>query len=117
MSASVEVYISVDMGYDARGIVETIIAASLRDLGYDPANRERYQVGRFGSGIIVEARSYSVAWKVFEKEWAEKLVGDIAVLDKTADVELSVYNLDREADLRVCTRDLSSKNHKEKAHA
>jgi hypothetical protein len=117
MSGSAEVYISVDMGYDARGSVETSIAAVLRDLGYDPANKERYQVGRFGSGIIVEARSYSVAWEIFEKDWARKLVRDIAVLDETADVELYVYNLDREADVKVCTRDLFSENHKEKAHA
>ena len=117
MSGSAEVYISVDMGYDARGSVETSIAAVLRDLGYDPANKERYQVGRFGSGIIVEARSYSCTWEVFEKEWAEKLVRDIGVLDETADVELDVYNLEREADVQVSTRDLFSENHKEKAHA
>jgi hypothetical protein len=117
MSASAEVYISVDMGYGARGSVETSIAAVLRDLGYDSANKERYQVGRFGSGIIVEARSYSCSWEVFEKDWARKLVRDIAVLDETADVELYVYNLEREADVKVCTRDLFSENHKEKAHA
>jgi len=114
MSASAEVYISVDMGYDARGSVETSIAAVLRDLGYDPANKERYQVGRFGSGIIVEARSYGASWEIFEKEWAEKLVRDIAVLDETADVELYVYNLEREADVQVCTRDLFSENYTEK---
>jgi hypothetical protein len=117
MSGAAEVYISVDMGYDARGSVETSIAAVLRDLGYDPANKERYQVGRFGSGIIVEARSYGCSWEIFEKDWARKLVRDIAVLDETADVELYVYNLEREADVQVCTRDLFSENHKEKVHA
>jgi hypothetical protein len=117
MSGSAEVYISVDMGYDARGSVETSIAAVLRDLGYDPANKERYQVGRFGSGIIVEARSYGCSWEVFEKEWAEKLIRDIAVLDETADVEVYVYNLEREADVSMRTIDLFSENRKEKAHA
>lgn len=117
MSASAEVYISVDMGYSARGSVETSIATALHDLGYDPANKERYQVGRFGSGIIVEARSYGVSWEIFEKDWAEKLVRDIAVLDETADVELYVYNLEREADVQVCTRDLFSEKYSEKAHA
>jgi len=116
MSGSAEVYISVDMGYDARGSVETSIAAVLRDLGYDPANKERYQVGRFGSGIIVEARSYGCSWDVFDKEWAEKLVRDIAALDETANVELYVYNLEREADLVMRTNDLFSKNHMEKGY-
>lgn len=117
MSGSAEVYISVDMGYDARGSVETSIEAVLRDLGYDPANKERYQVSRFGSGIIVEARSYGCSWDVFQKEWAEKLVRDIAVLDEAADVEIYVYNLEREADMAMRTIDLFSENHKEKAHA
>lgn len=117
MSASAEVYISVDMGHEARGSVETSIAAALRDLGYDPANKERYQVGHFGSGLIIEARSYGARWEVFEKDWAVKLVRDIAVLDETADVELYVYNLEREADVKVCTRDLFSENYKQKAHA
>ena len=117
MSGSAEVYISVDVGYSTRGAIETSIEAVLRDLGYDPANKERYQVGRFGSGIIVEARSYSVAWEIFEKDWAMKLVRDIAALDETADMELYVYNLEREADVQVGSRDLFSENHKEKAHA
>lgn len=117
MSGSAEVYISIDMGLDSRDVVEREIASVLRDLGFDPDNKDRNQVSRLSSGIIVEARSHSVAWEIFDKEWAEKLVRDIAVLDETADVELYVYNLEREADVQVCTRDLFSENHKERGNA
>lgn len=117
MSAAAEVYISVDMGYEARGSVETSIAAALRDLGYDPTNKERYQVGHFGSGIIVEARSYGASWEVFEEAWAENLVRDIATIDETAQVELYVYNLEREADMSMTTRRCFSESYMERAHS
>jgi hypothetical protein len=117
MSASAEVFISVDVGYDTRGSIETSIEVALRDLGFDPANKERYQVGRYGSGIIVEARGYSVAWEIFDKDWAMDLIRDINAIDEIADVELYVYNLEREADVQVGSRDLFSESYAEKAHA
>jgi hypothetical protein len=43
-------------------------------------------------------------------------VRDIAALDETANVELYVYNLEREADLVMRTNDLFSENHKEKGY-
>ena len=117
MSASAEVFISVDVGYNTRGSIETSIEVALRDLGFDPTNKERYQVGRYGSGIIVEARGHSIAWEIFEKNWAMNLIRDINAIDEVADVELYVYNLDREADLQVGSRDLFSESYKEKVHA
>jgi hypothetical protein len=118
MSAAAEVYISIDMSkFEDRAPIQTKIEEVLGKLGFDSTNKERYQVGRYQSGIIVEARSYGCAWEIFEQEWADKLVREIHRLDETADVELYVYNLEREADVQVCTRDLFSENHKEKAHA
>jgi hypothetical protein len=117
MSASAEVYISVDMGVKSRDKIESKIQKVLHDFGFDYNNKERYLVGRYQSGIIVEAKSHGCAWEIFEQEWADKLVRGIHRLDETADVELYVYNLDREADVVARTRSLFSENHKEKAHA
>lgn len=115
MSAAAEVYISIDTSkFEGRAPIQDKIAEVLGELGFDSTNKERYQVGRYESGLIIEARSYGARWEVFEKDWAVKLVRDIAVLDETADVELYVYNLEREADVKVCTRDLFSENYKER---
>lgn len=118
MSASAEVYISIDMSkFEDRAPIQDKIAEVLGDLGFDRSDKQRYQVGRFISGIIVEARSYGCSWDVFEKDWAMKLVREIHRLDETADVELYVYNLEREADVEMRTIDLFSEHYKEKAHA
>ena len=118
MSGSAEVYISIDMSkFEDRAPIETKIAEVLGDLGFGRSDKQRYQVGRFISGIIVEARSYGCSWDVFEKDWAMKLVREIHRLDETADVELYVYNLEREADVEMRTIDLFSEKYSEKAHA
>jgi hypothetical protein len=118
MSGSAEVYVSIDnQNTEIRGSIQSLVDTALYDLGFDTANRERYQVGRYQSGLIIEAKSHGCAWEVFDREWAEKLVRDIAVLDETADVELYVYNLDREADLVMRTSMLFSEKYSEKAHA
>jgi hypothetical protein len=115
MSGSAEVYVSIDnQNTEIRGSIQSLVDTALYDLGFDTANRERYQVGRYQSGLIIEAKSYGCAWEVFDREWAEKLVRDIAVLDETADVELYVYNLDREADLVMRTSMLFSENYMER---
>ena len=117
MSASAEVYISIDNeGIDTRGAIQSLADTALYELGFDTANRERYQVGRYQSGLIIEAKSYGCAWEVFDELWAEKLVRDIAALDETANVELYVYNLEREADMVMRTNDLFSENYKERAN-
>jgi hypothetical protein len=118
MSAAAEVYISVDTPQKAtREKIEVAIDQTLRGMGFDISADDRYNIGRYDSGIIVEAKSYSVPWEIFEKEWAEKLVRELHAIDEASDVELYVYNLDREADLSVLTRDLFSESYAEKAHA
>jgi len=118
MSASAEVYISVDnQNRKIRGSIESAVDTALRDLGYDPNNKERYQVGRFDSGLVIEAKSHGCKWEIFDQAWAEKLVRSIHELDEVADVELYVYNLDREADLVMRTSMLFSEKYSEKAHS
>ncbi len=117
MSASAEVYISIDNeNTEIRGGIQSLVDTALYEYGFDTANKERYNIGRYQSGLIIEAKSYGCAWEVFEEAWAEKLVRDIAVLDETANVELYVYNLEREADLVMRTNDLFSENHMEKGY-
>ena len=117
MSAAAEVYISVDTPQKAtREKIEVAIDQTLRGMGFDISADDRYNIGRYDSGLIIEAKSYGCAWEVFDEAWAEKLVRDIAALDETANVELYVYNLEREADLVMRTNDLFSENHKEKGY-
>jgi hypothetical protein len=117
MSASAEVYISIDNeNTEIRGGIQSLVDTALYEYGFDTANKDRYNIGRYQSGLIIEAKSYGCAWEVFDEAWAEKLVRDIAALDETANVELYVYNLEREADLVMRTNDLFSENHKEKGY-
>lgn len=108
MSASAELYITIDTdGIDSRSKIEEKVEEAVRELGYDPMDTARYSIGRYLSGIIIEAKSYSVSHDVFEESWAEKLVRDIYAIDDTSDVEVYVYNLEREADVQVSTRYLN----------
>ena len=105
MSASAELYITIDTdGIDSRPKIEAKVEEAVRELGYDPMDTTRYSVGRYISGIIVEAKGYSVSYDVFREDWAEKLVRDIYAIDRTSDVEVYVYNLDRTADVEISTR-------------
>lgn len=105
MSASAELYITIDTdGMDSRPKIEEKVEEAVRELGYDPMDTARYSVGRYLSGIIVEAKGYSVSYDVFQEDWAEKLVRDIYAIDDTSDVEVYVYNLEREADVMVSSR-------------
>jgi len=105
MSASAELYITIDTdGIDSRRKIEAKVEESIKELGFDPTDTERYRVGRYRSGIIIEAKSYSASYDVFQEDWAEKLVRDIYAIDRTSDVEVYVYNLDRTADVEISTR-------------
>jgi hypothetical protein len=105
MSASAELYIAIDTkGVDSRPKIEAKVEEAVRELGYDPMDTERYSVSRYAGGLIIEAKGYSVDYAVFQEDWAKKLVRDIDAIDNTSDVELCVYNLDREADVQVSTR-------------
>lgn len=115
MSASAEIYISVynDQRETREGIQE-LIDSTISDLGFSTSDQKRYFCGYYESGIIVEAKGYSVAWEVFNNGWAENLIRLIHDYDETADVELYVYNLDREADVSVLSRDLFSENYQQR---
>ena len=115
MSAAAEVYISVDVGYKTRDKIESAVDMALRGLGFDIASDDRYKIDRNKSGVIIEAKSYGCMWEVFEDTWAEKLVREIHAIDETTNMEVYVYNLDREADVSVLSRTLFSKNYMEKA--
>ena len=105
MSASAELYITIDTdGIHSRSKIEEKVEEAVRELGYDPMDTAKYSVGRYLSGIIIEAKGYSVSYEVFQEGWAEKLVRDIYAIDDTSDVEVYVYNLEREADVQVSSR-------------
>ena len=104
MSASAELYITIDTDLIDRDEIESKVADAVRELGYDPMDTLRYSIGRYQSGIIIEAKSHSVSYDVFQESWAEKLVRDIYAIDDTSDVEVYVYNLEREADVQVSSR-------------
>ena len=110
MSASAELYITIDTDLIDRDEIESKVAEAVRELGYDPMDTLRYSIGRYQSGIIIEAKSHSVSYDVFQEAWAEKLVRDIYAIDDTSDVEVYVYNLEREADVQVSSRYLGLDN-------
>ena len=115
MSASAEVYISIDTSSrETRPAIQELIESTINDLGFSTSDQKRYSCEHYDSGIIIEAKGYSVAWEVFNSEWAEKLIRSIHDFDETADVELYVYNLDREADVSVLSRDLFSENYQQR---
>ena len=105
MSAAAELYITIDTdGIDSRPAIEAKVEEAVSFLGYDPMDTDKYSIGRYKSGIIIEAKGYSVSYDVFREDWAEKLVRDIYAIDDTSDVEVYVYNLEREADVMVSSR-------------
>jgi hypothetical protein len=93
MSAAAEVYLSVSKPYDVDKVVD-VVEKALNDVGFSGATPQT-----FISGHIWEARGWSVAWQVFEQEWADNLVKAIYEVAPEADAELFVYNLEREADV------------------
>jgi len=98
MSASAEVFLSVSKPYDTDKVVD-LIDKRLNDVGFSGATAQT-----FISGNIWEARGWSVAWEVLEQRWADELVLAIMEIAPECDVELYVYNLEREADNTSTTR-------------
>jgi hypothetical protein len=92
MSAAAEVYLSVSKPYDVDKVVD-VVDKALNDAGFSGATPQT-----FISGHIWEARGWSVAWEVFEQRWADDFVRAIMAIAPECDVELYVYNLEREAD-------------------
>jgi hypothetical protein len=93
MSAAAEVYLSVSKPYDVDKVVD-VVEKALNEVGFSGATPQT-----FISGHIWEARGWSVAWQVFEQEWADNLVKAIYEVAPEADAEVYVYNLEREADV------------------
>jgi len=93
VSAAAEVYLSVSKPYDVDKVVD-VVEKALNEVGFYGATPQT-----FHSGHIWEARGWSVAWSVFEQEWADSLVKAIYEVAPEADAELYVYNLEREADV------------------
>ena len=94
MSAAAEVYLSVSKPYDTDRLMP-VIEKAFQDIGIDKIQT----IDHMTSGLIVEHRGWSVAWQVFEQEWADSLVKAIYEVAPEADAELYVYNLEREADV------------------
>jgi hypothetical protein len=118
MSAAAEVYITIDASQKGKWEeIELKVSETIDELGFFTKSNEHYKVGRYHSGMIIECKGYSVAYSVFLEEWAEKLTREIHAIDETTDMEVYVYNLDREADVCVSSRYLFSENYKEKAHS
>jgi hypothetical protein len=109
MSASAEVYISVD-NQDAskRDAFREWIEKKLHDIGMSTTDTTKYSHGTYLSGIIVECKGYSVSWDIFDQEWADSVVRGLHKIDDEVDVEIYVYNLDREADVVATTHRMRS---------
>jgi hypothetical protein len=118
MSASAEVYITIDASQkDKWEDIELRVSETLDEFGFFTKQNEHYKVGRYHSGMIIECKGYSVLWSTLEEGWAEKLIREVHAIDETTDMEVYVYNLDREADVCVSSRYLFSEKYSEKAHA
>ena len=111
MSASAEVYVSVDVSKAKQNVfikVDKIVEEALQEVGI-PTTGSSYAVSRMMSGSIYESRGHSVSWQVFDDEFVQGIVQKLHDLDDGLDVEVYVYNLEREADNSYTTRRLEEK--------
>jgi hypothetical protein len=110
MSASAEVYVSVDDSdakHEAGDKVDQIVEAALKEVCI-PTTGSSYAVSRMSSGVIFESRGHSVSYDVFDEAFAKGIVQKLHDLDDGLDVEVYVYNLEREADNSYTTWRLQS---------
>lgn len=106
MSASAEVFITITADKSTgKSRYPEIVDKWLSEVGF-PTSGERYSKSSLQSGDIYEVRSHSVSYDVFGQEWCASLVKELRFLDKELDVEVYVYNLEREADASYTTRDV-----------
>lgn len=106
MSASAEVYLTITADKDkSPNRYPEIVDKWLSNAGF-PTSGENYRRSSMQSGDIYEVRGYHVSYDVFDQEWTASLVKELYFLDKELDVEMFVYNLDREADASYSTRDI-----------
>jgi hypothetical protein len=106
VSASAEVFITITADKEkSPHRYPEIVEKWLLEVGF-PTSGERYSKSSLQSGDIYEVRSHSVSYDVFGQEWCASLVKELRFLDKELDVEVYVYNLDREADASYTTADI-----------
>jgi hypothetical protein len=103
MSASAEVYLTITADRTkSPSLYPELVDKWLYDAGFI-IDGENYRRSSLQSGDIYEVRGYHVSYDVFRDEWCEQLVKKFYELDKELDVEVYVYNLEREADSSATT--------------
>jgi hypothetical protein len=113
MSASAEVYLTITADKEkSPNRYPEIVDKWLASAGFFTSG-ENYRRTSVQSGDIYEVRGYSVSYDVFDQEWSADLVNELHLLDKELDVEVFVYNLEREADASYSTRDIPDDHDKE----
>lgn len=102
MSASAEVYVSITTEKQER--YGDIVDKWLSSVGFRTTGDD-YRKSVLVGGDIYEVRGWSVSYEVFGQEWSASLVRELYQLDDSLDVEVYVYNLDREPDASYTTRE------------
>ncbi len=106
MSASAEVYITITADKEkSPNRYPELVDKWLAEAGFFTSG-EHYRRTSVQSGDIYEVRGYHVSYDVFDQEWSASLVKELFFLDKELDVEIFVYNLEREADASYSTKDV-----------
>ena len=100
MSASAEVYVSITMESPDRQ--EDVVLSWLKDKSF-PTTGKDFDKMSLESGDIYQVRGWSVDYSVFDEEFPRSLVQHFMQERPEADVEVYVYNLDREADASYST--------------
>jgi hypothetical protein len=113
MSASAEVYLTITADKEkSPNRYPELVDKWLAEAGFFTSG-EHYRRTSVQSGDIYEVRGYHVSYDVFDQEWSASLVKELHFLDKELDVEVFVYNLDREADASYSTSDIPEDYDKE----
>lgn len=103
MSASAEVYLTITADRQkSPSLYPEVVDEWLHDAGFI-IDGENYRRSSLQSGDIYEVRGYHVSYDVFHDEWCDGLVKKFFALDKELDVEVYVYNLEREPDASATT--------------
>lgn len=106
MSASAEVYLTITADRTkSPSLYPEVVDKWLHDAGFI-IDGENYRRSSLQSGDIYEVRGYHVSYEVFDQEWTASLVKELYFLDKELDVEVFVYNLEREPDASYSTSDI-----------
>lgn len=103
MSASAEVYLTITADRQkSPSLYPEVVDKWLYDAGFI-IDGENYRRSSLQSGDIYEVRGYHVSYDVFDDDWCDEIVKKFFALDKELDVEVYVYNLEREPDASATT--------------